>query len=131
MHSPEAVPNIKIDNFYAFMHAKTTSKIVTVVQVQRLASACLPSALCFLESTYTHNASHLHLHILSDLVLYKLDYSIACCTGRTLRGHVAIIMKSSPPFPVSDVELVPGLLPIFHHVCKIKSGGGLWTRLYS
>ena len=29
MQSPEAVPNIKIDNFYAFMHAKTTSKIIT------------------------------------------------------------------------------------------------------
>ena len=27
----------------------------------------------------------------------KIYCSIACCTGRILRGHVAIIMKSSPP----------------------------------
>ena len=38
-------------------------------------------------------------------------------------------MKSSPPFPVRDVVMVPGLLPIFLHGCEIKSGSGLGTRL--
>ena len=35
----------------------------------------------------------------------------------------------SPPFPVRDVVLIPGLLPIFLHGCEIKSGSGLGTRL--
>jgi len=34
-----------------------------------------------------------------------------------------------PPFPVRDVVMIPGLLPIFHHECEIKSGSGLWMRL--
>ena len=55
--------------------------------------------------------------------------SIACCIGRILRGHVAIITKPSPPFPVRDVVLLPGLLPVFLHGCKIKSGSGLGMRL--
>ena len=33
------------------------------------------------------------------------------------------------PFPVRDVVLIPGLLPIFLHHCEIKSGSGLGTRL--
>ena len=37
--------------------------------------------------------------------------------------------KSSPPFLVRDVVLIPGLLPIFLHGCEIKSGSGLGTRL--
>ena len=36
----------------------------------------------------------------------------------------------SPPFPVRDVVLIPGLLPIFLHGYKIKSGSGLGTRLF-
>ena len=57
-----------------------------------------------------------------------------CCTGRILHWHSAIIMKSSPhyvspPFPVCDVVLVPGLLPIFLHSCEIKSGNGLGMKL--
>ena len=51
-----------------------------------------------------------------------------CCIGCILRGYIAIITKLSPPFPVCDVVLVPGLLPIFLHGCKIKSGSGLGTR---
>ena len=62
--------------------------------------------------------------------LGKLYYLIACCIGRILHGHVAIITKPSPPFPIRDVVLVPGLLPIFLHGCKIKSGSGLGTRLW-
>ena len=46
-----------------------------------------------------------------------------------MRGHVAIITKPDPPFPVRDVVMVPGLLPIFLHGCEIKSGSGLGTRL--
>ena len=38
-------------------------------------------------------------------------------------------MKPSPPFPVRDVVLVPGLVPIFLHGCEIKSGSVLGTRL--
>ena len=52
----------------------------------------------------------------------------AHCVG-ILRGHVAIIMKPSPPFPVCDLILVSGLLPIFLHGCEIKSGSDLGTRL--
>ena len=47
----------------------------------------------------------------------------------SLLCHVAIITKPSPPFPVRDVVLIPGLLPIFIHGCEIKSGSGLGTRL--
>ena len=36
---------------------------------------------------------------------------------------------SSPPFPVCDIAMIPGLLPIFLHSCEIKSGSGLRTRL--
>ena len=34
----------------------------------------------------------------------------------------------SPPLPICDVVMVPGLLPILHS-CEIKSGSGLGTRL--
>ena len=48
-----------------------------------------------------------------------------------MHGHVAIIMKPSPPFLNRDVYIAmfPGLLPIFLHVCEIKSGSGLRTSL--
>jgi len=52
-----------------------------------------------------------------------------------MRGLVAIITKLSPhyvlspPFPVRDIVLIQGLLPIFFHSCEIKSGSGLRTRL--
>ena len=35
----------------------------------------------------------------------------------------------SPPFPVRDVAMIPGLLPIFLRGCEKKSGSGLGTRL--
>ena len=41
------------------------------------------------------------------------------------------LYKPSPPFPVRDVLMIPGLLPIFLHGCEIKSGSGLGTRLLS
>ena len=37
--------------------------------------------------------------------------------------------KPSPPFPVHDVVLIPGLLPIFLHGCEINLGGA-WGRGY-
>ena len=39
------------------------------------------------------------------------------------------LYQPSPPFPVRDVPMIPGLLPIFLHGCEIKSGSGLGTRL--
>ena len=48
--------------------------------------------------------------------------------GSTNRVHVTY--QPSPPFPVRDVVLLPGLLPIFLYGCEIKSGRGLGTRLY-
>ena len=54
-----------------------------------------------------------------------------------MQAHVAIITKLSPhyvptKFTISgcDVVLIPGLLPIFLHGCKIKSAWGLGTRLF-
>ena len=44
-------------------------------------------------------------------------------------NQVHITYKPSPPFPVRDIVLIPGLLPIFLHGCEIKSGWGLGTRL--
>ena len=38
---------------------------------------------------------------------------------------------TEPTFPVSDVAMIPGLLPIFLHSCGSKSGSGLGTRLVS
>ena len=43
--------------------------------------------------------------------------------------RVRVTYWPSPPFPVRDVVLIPGLLPIFLHSCEIKSGRGLGTRL--
>ena len=54
--------------------------------------------------------------------------SITCCTGHILCGHVAIIMKPYPPFPICHVVMVQALLPIFLHGCEIKPGGSLGTR---
>ena len=44
-------------------------------------------------------------------------------------NRVHVTHKPSPPFPVHDAVLIPGLLPIFLHGCEIKSGSGLGTRL--
>ena len=40
-----------------------------------------------------------------------------------------VLTESSPSFPVRDVVLIPGLLPIFLYGCEIKSRSGLGTRL--
>ena len=71
----------------------------------------------------------------SDLVFAKLRAVSKCLgklllfapllTGCILHRHVAIITNPSPPFPVHDVVLIPGILPIFLHGCEIKSGSGL------
>ena len=45
----------------------------------------------------------------------------------TNRVHITYWL--SPPFPVCDVVLIPGLLLIFLHSCDTKSGSGLGTRL--
>ena len=60
-------------------------------------------------STYVYTSS------VSDLVLAKsvavgkclgkLYCSIACCTGRILRGHVAIITKPSPHYVLTESTL--------------------------
>ena len=44
-------------------------------------------------------------------------------------NRVHVTYWPSPLFPVCDVVLIPGLLPIFLHGCDIKSGRGLGTRL--
>ena len=49
--------------------------------------------------------------------------------GSVSTNRVHITYWPSPPFPVHDVVLLPGLLPIFLHGCEIKSGRGLGTRL--
>ena len=56
------------------------------------------------------HAFHLYLHILGYRLgtckvssCYTNLTLIAYCTGRILRGHVATIIKSSPPFPVRNV----------------------------
>ena len=42
------------------------------------------------------------------------------------------INRASPPFPVHDIVLIPGLLQIFLHGCEIKSGSGLMNEaIYS
>ena len=46
-------------------------------------------------------------------------------------NRVHIMYEPSPPFPVRDVVLIPGLLLIFLHGCEIRSGRGLGTRLES
>ena len=55
------------------------------------------------------------------------------CHGPEMMNSVSTswtqFVLPSPPFPVRDVVLVPGLLPVFLHGCEIKSGSGLGTRL--
>ena len=48
---------------------------------------------------------------------------------RLVQTEFMLHTKPSPPFPVRDIVLIPGLLPIFLHNCEIKSGSGLGTRL--
>ena len=43
--------------------------------------------------------------------------------------HLNENYKPSPLFPVRDVVIIPGLLPIFLHGYEKKSGNGLGTRL--
>ena len=113
-----------------------------VARVQTLVLMCLrpsPQPAAFpINFQSTQNAFHLYIHIvISDLVpakfvaVNKMSKRIELAnTGHIVRGHVVIITKLSPPFPVRDVALIPGLLPIFLHSCEIKSGRDLGTRLY-
>ena len=96
-------------------------------------AAFLNQRTCIMPSTYVCTS------FVSDLVLVKstvvgkasrqslllITYSM----GRILHGNVAIIMKPSPLFPVHDVVMVPGLLPIFLQGWRINSRSGLVTRL--
>ena len=74
------------------------------------------SDLVFAKSAVAHKVS-------------KQNFTFNPCTGRILHRHIAIIMKPSPPFLISDVVMVQGLLLIFLHSCEIKSGSGLGTKL--
>ena len=72
----------------------------------------------------------------SDLILVKSvavgkqnQSVVQASIGRIWYGNVAIITKPSPPFPIHDVVMVPGLLLTFLHSCEIKSGSGLGMRL--
>ena len=66
--------------------------------------------------------------LLQVYIGWLLIYRSTACSSK-LCGHVAIIMKPSLPFPVYDVVMVPGILPIFLHSYEIKSGSGLGMRL--
>ena len=110
----------------------------------------LPSAFCLHDHfgwrTRKTPSTYADTLFVSDLVLAKpgtiskrlgkLLLSARLLTGRIVHRHVAIIMKPSPHYVITestisghDVVLLPGLLPIFLHGCKIKSGWGLGTRL--
>ena len=62
--------------------------------------------------------------------LGKLYWSIACCTGRILHGHIAIITKPSPHYVLTE-PTVSGLWRSngSRPSPEIKSGSGLGTRL--
>ena len=64
---------------------------------------------------------------MSVVTILALIYGIKT-TSRTGNGGLGLYYPS-PPFPVRDIVLIPGLLPIFLHGCEIKSGRGLGTRL--
>ena len=108
----------------------------------------LPSAFCLHDlfgwRTPKTPSAYAYTSFVSDLVLAKpgtiskrlgkLLLFAQLLTGRIV--HVAIITKPSPHYVITeftisgrDVVLLPGLLPIFLHGCKIKSGWGLGTRL--
>ena len=102
-----------------------------------LALSLLPFPLPFSQCTRKTPSTYIHTSFISDLVpaksvaVNKMSRQIELAnTGHIVRGHVAIITKPSPPFPVRDIVLIPGLLPIFLHSCEIKSGSGLRTRLH-
>ena len=91
------------------------------------------------------HAKHLLLYaytsFVSDLVLAKLGavskslgkllLFARLLTGCILHRHVAIITKPSPPFPVHDVVLVPGILPIFFPWLRDKIWEWPGTRLWN
>ena len=71
--------------------------------------------------------------LISDLVLVKFE-----AVGKTSRQTLLfdrllywthIVWTCCHHYDVRDVVTVPGLLPIFFHGCKRKSGSGLGTRL--
>ena len=73
---------------------------------------------------YAYNTTCIECSIMLRVMISYTRYQLLC-------GLVAIITKTSPPFPVHDVVMVPGLLTNFLHSCKIKSGSVLLTRLPS
>ena len=60
-------------------------------------------------------------HAIGALLYLCIHWSVQSTLRKNRVHHV--------PFPVRDVVMVPGLLPIFLHGCEIKSGSGLGTRL--
>ena len=94
------------------------------------------SSLCTSEVHAWHSKSYLSRSALTQSLLEDSSPSANIFFDCLLYWpHIAwahrvhITYQPSPPFPVHDVVMVPGLLPIFFHGCEIKSGSGLGTRL--
>ena len=77
-------------------------------------------------STYVYTTFFSDLVLAKFVAVGKMPWQASLFNHCKLHGHIAIITKPSPQFPVHDVVLVPDLLPIFLY---IKSGSGLGTRL--
>ena len=99
---------------------------------------CLPSCSRHLRSSspsFRHFCLHLaHWKLAERKICFCLCMALASSPGNSQilshsHGENREKYKPSPPFPVRDVVLLPGLLPIFLHGCEIKSGSGLGTML--
>ena len=112
-----------LDNLY--IHVPTSSLAICFSVLDgsgRSAETCLDmerhtypqSAAFFSQRTRITPSTYVYTSFVSNLVLAKsvavckmprqtFNYcSITCCTGRILRGHVAIIMKSSPHYVIIE-----------------------------
>ena len=71
--------------------------------------------------------------LISNLVLVKFEAGSKTSRQTLLFDHLLyyphIVWTYCHHYDVHDVVMVPGLLPIFLHGCKRKSGSGLMMRL--
>jgi len=110
--------------------------IGTLVSTENLKKSCRTVAGCLAKQAKVSSSGQSTTHAMpSWRVKVSYEYLIKWCNcfkpgelSLSLCIYHRHIAKPSP-FPVCNVVMESGLLPIFLHNCEKKSGSGLWTRL--